>query len=168
MDAIEQGQESVAAVMEPVVVETEATETETETMETEAPAKPKRKASKKPAKAKVKAKAKAAVKKAAPTKAEQAEELDEKERQLRRKYPRIVEGSIRPAAKSEAEAVRLKVDKKFVHKITVEIRCATKGCPNVRRVATSDLAQVRYCEACTIKRRLARRKAARQAAKKSK
>lgn len=81
------------------------------------------------------------------------ETLLAREKELRKDYPRIVEGSIRR-------------EKDGVHKgkLSVVIRCAKRGCPNKRRVATSDLHQVQYCVDCTKEMRAARRRDARKAA----
>lgn len=88
----------------------------------------------------------ATAEKAAPT---EAEVLAAKEREIRKKYPRVVPGSIR---KEE--------DGPHAGKITVEIKCAHRGCKEIRRVATSDLFQVKYCEEHTkFYRNLARRNA---------
>ncbi len=86
-----------------------------------------------------------------------AEELIDEERKLRKQYPKIVKGSLRNASTDEND--------EFHNKRTVEIECATRGCKAVRRIATSDLHQVKHCVECTQKNRLNRRKLARQARK---
>lgn len=91
----------------------------------------------------------------------EADQLKARERELRKKYKRIVVGSIRRETKGTHK-----------NKLTVEITCAVRGCNETRRVATSDLFQVKYCEAHTEefrkKRRAERAKANRAAKKKSK
>ncbi len=79
--------------------------------------------------------------------------LAEREKNLRKKYHRINPGTL-----------RYETDGHHKGKYTVEIRCATRGCPNVRRVATSDLFQVSLCEECTAIARANKRKAARKEA----
>jgi hypothetical protein len=82
-------------------------------------------------------------------------DLVAREKELTKQYKRIVPGSIQREIKG-----------KLAGKLSVEIRCATKGCPNVRRVATSDLHQVKFCEDCTRERRnKARRKIGAKAVK---
>jgi hypothetical protein len=54
------------------------------------------------------------------------------------------------------------VEMGFGSKRTVEILCQFEGCNKTRRVATSDLAQVRYCEEHTQALRLIRRREARK------
>lgn len=88
------------------------------------------------------------------------EEREAEEARLSKKYPRIVKGSFRD--------IDTNPESKFHNKRSVVIKCATPGCENTRRVATSDLPQVKYCEECTAKRRLERRKKARKLAAKGK
>ncbi len=83
------------------------------------------------------------------------EVLAAREKELRKKYKRIVEGSIRK-----------ETDGLHAGKITVVIACATKNCLNTRRVATSDLFQVKFCEECIDAIRKNRRKAKKKAARK--
>lgn len=82
-------------------------------------------------------------------------ELKESELELRKEYPKIVKGSL----------TNIDQDKDSPHyqKRTVEIVCAKRGCQEVRRIATSDLHQVRMCEACTRLERLKRRRERRKA-----
>jgi hypothetical protein len=63
--------------------------------------------------------------------------LKAKERETRKKYRHVVPGTIR----AETEGAH-------AGKITVEIKCGSRGCKNVRRVATSDLFQVKRCAEC--------------------
>jgi hypothetical protein len=76
------------------------------------------------------------------------EELDAAEKVLRKKYRHIVKGTLK------------NVSPNGLHfgKRTVKIQCATTGCDSQRKIATSDLAQVRYCTDCTQERRAARRR----------
>ena len=76
------------------------------------------------------------------------EELDAAERILRKKYRHIVSGTLK----------NLSANGVHHGKRTVTIKCAASGCDNTRRIATSDLAQVRYCADCTVERRVARRR----------
>lgn len=87
----------------------------------------------------------------------QAQLLAAKEKEIRKKYRRVEEGSIR----KETEG-------KFANKITVVIRCKHHGCDRTRRVATSDLHQVEMCEECTRTTKLSKRKKAAAEAKKTK
>ena len=80
----------------------------------------------------------------------EADHLAAKEREIRRTYPRVLKGTIRKETHGA-----------HAGKITVVIKCATKGCGNTRRVATSDLFQVRYCPDCTRNLRNAKRREAR-------
>jgi hypothetical protein len=93
---------------------------------------------------------------------------------LRAKYPHIIEGSLRNATKNQPTDDMTEDEvAKFHHKRSVRIHClchdrADDGgarCPNTRRVATSDLAQVAYCEDCTRANRNARKRARRAKAK---
>ncbi len=80
------------------------------------------------------------------------EELAAHEAALRAKYPHIVEGTLRNIGTDP--------EKDFYHKRSVVIACAQPECTKTRRIATSDLAQVKYCVQHAIEaRRLARRKA---------
>jgi len=76
------------------------------------------------------------------------DELDAAEKVLRKKYRQIVPGTLKNLSANGSHA----------GKRTVQIRCATHGCDNVRKVATSDLAQVRFCVTCTDERRAERRR----------
>jgi hypothetical protein len=71
---------------------------------------------------------------------------------LRKVYPHIVADSLKDATKRPG---------RFLQKRTVEIKCAYKGCDVVRRIATSDLAQVKFCKEHTRQLRLQRRRDAR-------
>ncbi len=108
-----------------------------------------------------KATTKKVAKKAAPKKVVRnrplldAEGLAAEEAVLRKKYKNIVPGSLRNRGEREGYGM----------KRTVEIVCAKKDCDNKRIVATSDLHQVKFCEACTAEDRLARKARARRAAK---
>lgn len=76
-----------------------------------------------------------------------AEVLVAKEKEIRKTYRRVIPGSIQ----RETEGAH-------AGKLTVEIRCATRGCKNTRRIATSDLFQVKYCVECTREMRNAKRR----------
>jgi len=76
------------------------------------------------------------------------DELAVAEKELRKKYPHVVKGSLRNISNGATHK----------GKRTAEIKCAARGCTKTRRVATSDLAQVRYCDECTQERRAARRR----------
>jgi len=78
--------------------------------------------------------------------------LETDELALSKKYPHIIKGTIRDVSNGKG---------KFHHKRSVEIKCTFKGCKETRRVATSDLAQVKFCEQHTRMERLRRRRAAR-------
>ena len=73
--------------------------------------------------------------KAKPT---EAEFLAQRENDVRKKYKRVLEGTIQRDTEGS-----------HAGKITVELSCAAKDCVNVRRVATSDLFQVKFCQDCT-------------------
>lgn len=85
-----------------------------------------------------------------------AELLADQEATLIKQYKQIIPGSIKRHNSGH-----------YAGKITVEIRCKTKDCPNTRVVATSDLFQVEYCVECTEARRQARRKKNKKAAAKA-
>ena len=72
---------------------------------------------------------------------------------------RIVKGSIQD----------ISTDPKSPHyqKVTVVVTCAYPGCVNRRRIATSDLHQVIFCEEHTLSVRQERRRKARKASSKS-
>lgn len=76
-------------------------------------------------------------------------ELVQAEIALRKKYPHIVKGSLKNLGSRGA----------YAGKRTVMIKCSAPRCASTRRVATSDLAQVRFCEDCTQARRAERRRA---------
>ena len=76
------------------------------------------------------------------------DELDAAEKVLRKKYRHIVVGTLK----------NLSPNGLHHGKRTVVITCATTGCENERKIATSDLAQVRYCTECTTERRAVRRR----------
>jgi hypothetical protein len=81
-----------------------------------------------------------------------AKEMAAAEAALRHKYPQVVAGSIKDVSSK---------DGKFHMKRSVQIKCAFPGCETLRRVATSDLAQVTLCEEHTRVARLQRRREAR-------
>lgn len=83
--------------------------------------------------------------------------LAERERDIRKKHRRVLPGTIR----REVEGVH-------AGKLTVEMKCQTDGCKNTRRVATSDLHQVRFCTLCTVEIRNRRRRSKAKAARKDK
>ncbi len=85
-------------------------------------------------------------------------ELKEQEAILRKKYPAIVVGSLRN--------IGTKKDKPHFNKRSVEITCAHRGCKETRRIATSDLAQVKQCEEHTRLARLKRKQEQRAKARK--
>jgi hypothetical protein len=76
------------------------------------------------------------------------DQLVARERALRQIYRHVLPGTIH----AETEGTH-------TGKITVEIRCQTRGCKNVRRVATSDLFQVKRCAECAALAKKAARKA---------
>jgi hypothetical protein len=81
----------------------------------------------------------------------EADRLLQKERDVRRKYPRAIKGTLRKETKGS-----------HAGKFTVEIKCAQRNCSTIRRVATSDLFQVSCCLDCTRQLRNAARRAARK------
>jgi hypothetical protein len=85
-----------------------------------------------------------------------ADLLAQKEKDLRKKYKRIVEGSIQRETEGS-----------HAGKITVVITCLRKGCGATRRVATSDLFQSKYCTDCTAELRNRKRRDAAKAARKA-
>lgn len=87
--------------------------------------------------------------------------LKEEEARLRKAYPNIVVGSL---CNIGADPGKNPI---WAHKRTVEIKCATPGCKNTRRIATSDLHQVEFCEDCTRAQRLERRRNSRKKAAKA-
>jgi len=81
-----------------------------------------------------------------------AADLAAAEKQLRKKYPHIIEGSIRAHEDGPHKGRR-----------TVEIACQNKGCQNRRRIHTSDAFQVELCPDCTkVLRQQRRTKAAKK------
>lgn len=76
------------------------------------------------------------------------DELNAAEKQLHKKYRHIVAGTLKNVSANGMHA----------GKRTVKIECATPNCDNERKIATSDLAQVRYCCECTQERRAERRR----------
>ena len=76
------------------------------------------------------------------------EGLDAAEKVLRKKYRHIVSGTLK----------NLSTNGVHHGKRTVVVNCATPKCEATRKIATSDLAQVRYCIDCTLERRAARRR----------
>ena len=68
---------------------------------------------------------------------------------LQQQYPHVVTGSLREATLHNG---------KFHLKRNVQIKCSSPGCEVLRRVATSDLAQVKMCEDHTRIARLQRRR----------
>jgi len=148
--------ENNGAIAETVLTEPAIT---TEPAVVAEPAKPKRPRKTKPAAAKPKAAPKPKkTDKPHARKQLNAEELATEEKTLLRKYKRIVPGSLKNASTNE--------EHEFFQKRTVIVACATPGCEKTRRIATSDLHQVKFCEGCTRDRRLARRRKARKAASK--
>jgi hypothetical protein len=69
-------------------------------------------------------------------------ELAHAERELRKKYPHIIEGSLKAHTSGPHKGRR-----------TVEIACHTKGCKNKRTIHTSDAFQVKLCLKCTQARK---------------
>lgn len=94
----------------------------------------------------------------------QRQEVDLKaaEADLRKKYPRVIKGTLRDVGQDPNK------DPRWKHKRTVEIRCAKRGCQETRRVATSDLHQVTLCEEHTAEARKERRKKQQAARRKPK
>lgn len=94
----------------------------------------------------------------APKSAEERERefLEQREAEILKKYKNVTPGSL-----------RRETDGHHAGKLTVEITCGRKRrkddgteyvCGNKRRVATSDLFQVKYCEECIAEMRLAKRR----------
>ena len=75
-------------------------------------------------------------------------------KEISARYPQAIKGSLQ----SESSG-------KYAGKRTVEIRCAAEACKARRRVATSDLFQVRECTEHVAAARAARRAARRAEAK---
>lgn len=76
------------------------------------------------------------------------EELESAEKELWKKYRHIVRGTLKNVVPNGTHA----------GKRTIVINCATPGCDSKRKVATSDLAQVRHCVTCTTERRAEKRR----------
>jgi len=114
-------------------------------------------------------------KKSRPRKLLSKDELRAEEAKLRKKYPQIVQGTLRNATKGQfVEGLTPEETHKFKHKRSVLIHCQqsivgekTAICGRPRRIATSDLAQVRMCEDCTRDERNARKRERRAAAKRA-
>jgi len=85
-------------------------------------------------------------------KPDRAKELAACEAGLKLRYPHVVLGSLREVSAREG---------KFHMKRSVQIKCTFPGCETLRRIATSDLAQVTLCEEHTRQARLRRRREAR-------
>ena len=135
--------ENAAAVENTEVLVTEGTSTEGTTAVAEKPAKPaktkKEKAPKPPKEPKVKESTEVI--------------LARDEAKLCEKYPHVIKGTI----------ADVNTFPEIGAKRSVEIACQYAGCEAKRRIATSDLAQVKYCAEHTRVARLERRKDARAA-----
>jgi hypothetical protein len=82
-------------------------------------------------------------------------DLSAAEAALRKKYPHIIEGSIKAHEDGPHKGRR-----------TVEIVCQNKGCQNTRTIHTSDAFQVELCTDCTkLLRQQKRAKAAKKGTK---
>lgn len=125
----------------------------------------------KPAKAKKPAKKPAKEPKAKKSDKLTDDELKTEEDTLRKKYKDqdIVKGSIANIGAATALNGET-IPKKYRewNKRTVVIKCQWDKCKEVRRIATSDLAQVKYCELHTQEARKARRKELRKKKPKAK
>lgn len=88
-----------------------------------------------------------------------AEGLKAEEKALAAKGYKIVPGTLRNRGEDPGK------NPKWAHKRTIEIVCAKRGCSARRRVATSDLHQVRFCEKHTEEARAERKNAARRKSK---
>jgi hypothetical protein len=94
------------------------------------------------------------------------QQLTTTEKTLKQKYPHIKDGTLRNATKGMATPGYTPEEiTKYNHKRSVTINCTNDGCNNQRRIATSDLAQVKLCENCTRLARNTRKRARRAAAK---
>lgn len=85
--------------------------------------------------------------------------LKAEEEALRKKYKgtvMIVPGSLRNRGDDPDH------NKLYKNKRTVVIKCKKRGCQNTRRIATSDIHQVQFCETCTIRDRMDRKNSARR------
>lgn len=86
-------------------------------------------------------------KKSRPRKLLTPEELQEQETALKNKYSHLVKGTLLNATKGDpAKGLTPNEITKFRHKRSCAIQCT---CGLVRRIATSDLAQVKLCPDCT-------------------
>lgn len=70
---------------------------------------------------------------------------------------KIVKGTLRNRGEDP------KKEERFKAKRSVEVKCETRGCGTVYRVATSDLHQKLFCDECTLEQRAERKNAARRA-----
>ena len=82
-------------------------------------------------------------------------ELTIEENNYKIKYPHITSGTLTNATKDNpTEGLTPEEVTKYRHKRSCEIQCQFVGadgvaCQNTRRIATSDLAQVKLCDECT-------------------
>jgi hypothetical protein len=87
------------------------------------------------------------------TKTSDPDQLVARERALRQIYRHVLPGTL-----------RFETEGSHAGKLTVEIKCASRGCRETRRCATSDLFQVKRCRACTAVAKKAKRAAKAKAA----
>ena len=91
-----------------------------------------------------------------------ADQLKAEEKEYVEKGYRIVKGTLRNRGEDPEQ------DPKVASKRSVEIECGKRGCHERRRIATSDLHQVQFCEPHTLEDRAARKNEARRKATKAK
>lgn len=100
---------------------------------------------------------------------EAALKAEEKALQEKYKDQKIVPGSIANiGAAKDVSGNTVETKCRSWNKRTVVIRCQWKGCKETRRIATSDLAQVKFCEEHTLEHRRQRRRELRAAARQAK
>lgn len=103
-------------------------------------------------------------KKSRPRKLLNQKELQTQEANLRKRYPHLVQGTLLNATKGNPlEGLTAEEVQRFHHKRSCIIKCT---CGTTRRIATSDLAQVKLCPDCTKDERNRRKRERRAAAKK--
>lgn len=97
------------------------------------------------------------------------QQLLDHETKLLTKYPHIIKGTLLNATKGiQTNKLTPAETAKYKHKRSITIQCTTTlktdqptQCTNTRRIATSDLAQVKRCKNCTKNHRNARKRARR-------
>ena len=92
------------------------------------------------------------------------EQIQEEEQTLLERYQHLIPNTLTNATKGNpVEGLTPAEVTKYEHKRSVLIKC--NDCDNQRRIATSDLAQVKLCEDCTRNARNARKRQRRADAK---